>query len=322
MNNIVLKHTPSKEQNLINSHPLPLSLDLNKYGEFINNEFIYNGEKKEGTHYISKDNTIIFVHKTQEVGCRKLTVFENNVIKFECIDTFDDNEDVFSRKIGTNLTLFISKSKNKVLYSENIIQCKSIKKEKIDKEKDDAISSFDIETYLDSNKVFRPYACAFARYDNLVKTYYLTDFNDQRDMFKNCISDMLFFNLGTVYVHNLSKFDSFFLHDILKNDDEIYGDYSINNDRKILSIKVKFKDKKSKDCFVFRDSLLLIPEELRKLTKKFEAANEKLYFPHRFVKENNLKYIGIKPDFGYYDYDEDDNDKFKLDNYNKIKYDN
>lgn len=308
---------------------IPLTLDLNKYGQIINNEFIYNDVKQLGTHYLYKPGIIIFVHDSDIIGKRKLTIFKNNVIKFRCIDTFNEDNDIFTREmIGgiDGFKLFINNSTNKILYSEVPIQCKSIKKGKIDLVKDEKISAMDIETYLDSNKIFTPYACAFARYDNSVKNYYLNDFKDQRDMFKNCIIDMLSdeLGLGTVYIHNLSKFDLYFLNDVLKNDKDISSNYKMNKNGKILSINVSFKNKKQAGRFILRDSLLLMPSDLRNLTKKFGAINEKLYFPHRFVQKDNLNYIGIKPDLEYYDYDEDDKDEFiKLkDYYNNIKSNN
>jgi len=321
---VVRKHTPLKDINLDSFSSIPLSIDLSKYGKVINNEFIHNNKKIPGMHYLYRDDVIIFVHKNNKSGTRKLTVFKNNVIEFECVDVFDEKKDVFTRSVRNSFTQFISNSKKKVLYTESVIQSKPILKGKIDSVKDNKISCFDIETYLDSNNVFTPYACAFARYDDVVKTYYLTDFNDQRDMLKNCILDMLRSDLGTVYVHNLSKFDSYFMHDILKKDEDILSNYKMNKDGRILSINVKFKNKKEKGAFIFRDSLLLLPSELRILTKKFETDNEKLYFPHRFVKKDILNYTGVKPDFEYYDYDKDDKDEYlKLQEYyNKIKSDN
>jgi len=320
---IVREHIPLKsfDISLEEFDLIPPSINLEQYGKIINNEFIYNGVKQSGTHYLYKKNTgvIIFVHDSNVKNQRKLTVFKNTVMKFSCIDTFDENNDIFTREIiGANegFKQFINNSTNKILYSETPVKCKSIKKGKIDPVKDDKISAFDIETYLDSNKVFIPYACAFARYDNNIQTYYLTDFKDQKTMFKTCILDMISsdLELGTVYVHNLSKFDSYFLNDVLKNDGEILSSYTINKDGKILSINVRFKDKNKKGSFIFRDSLLLLPSELRILTKKFGTINKKLYFPHRFVVEDNLNYIGVKPDFKYYDYDEEDQKE-----YNEIK---
>ena len=147
----------------------------------------------------------------------------------------------------------------------------------------------------------------------ITKLYYITNFKNPRDMLKQCILDMLNSNLGTVYVHNLSKFDVLFINNILKEDGDITSDYKLNRDGKILSISVKFKDKKLKGRFIFRDSLLLIQGSLKDITKDFNAEHGKLSFPHKFVKADNLNYVGDKPDFNFYtDIDELDYESIPL----------
>lgn len=89
-----------------NDDSMPLSTDLNKYGEIINNEYVVNGEKIPGIHYHYKDNIIIFVHESDKVNERRLTVFKNNAKYIECVDIFNENTDVFIRKIN-DFTLYI-----------------------------------------------------------------------------------------------------------------------------------------------------------------------------------------------------------------------
>ena len=55
--------------------------------------------------------------------------------------------------------------------------------------------------------MFVPYACGFVTPKKECKLYYLTDYNNPTDMLKQCIIDMTKYDLGCVYVHNLSRFD-------------------------------------------------------------------------------------------------------------------
>lgn len=163
--------------------------------------------------------------------------------------------------------------------------------------------------------MFVPYACGYVDPNKKVRLYYLTDFKDQYDMFKNCIIDMLNSDLGTVYVHNLSRFDIFFLNNILKEDEDLISDFKLNKDGKIIKITVKSKDKKNKGKFVFKDSILLIQGSLRDLTQSFNTTNVKSYFPYKFPNKENLNYIGDKPAFEYFtDIKQDEYDKIPNNN--------
>lgn len=117
--------------------------------------------------------------------------------------------------------------------------------------------------------------------------------------------------LGTVYVHNLSRFDTFFIDPILVNDSDIIGKYLYNKHGKVLSIKVSFKDKTKKGCFIFRDSILMTQGSLKSLGEHFKTSNVKMNFPHKFVTRDRLNYIGIKPDISYYE-------EISLEEYNSI----
>lgn len=113
--------------------------------------------------------------------------------------------------------------------------------------------------------------------------------------------DMLNSSLGSVYVHNLSRFDIFFMNSILKGDEDISGDYKLNNHGKIMKITVKFKDKKKKGKFVFKDSILLLLQgSLRNITSSFKTDTPKSYFPYKFPNECNINYIGDKPSYDYF----------------------
>lgn len=296
--NVVKDHIPLKMLEF-NDSTLPLTTDLNQYGSTVNNEYVVNGCKMDGTHFLYNDN-LLFVHKSDKIGVRKITVFKNNVKYLECVDNFDEKSNVFRRDFMNDFSLFIDKEKNKVLHSESVVKCKPLPKGKIELIKDNMISTFDIECYLDKNGLFHPFACGFSSPDNKVKSYYLSDYKNQKDLIKNCLIDMLNSSLGSVYVHNLSRFDIFFMNSILKGDEDISGDYKLNNHGKIMKITVKFKDKKKKGKFVFKDSILLLQGSLRNITSSFKTDTAKSYFPYKFPNECNINYIGDKPSYDYF----------------------
>lgn len=78
------------------------------------------------------------------------------------------------------------------------------------------IVTLDIECYLGDHNQFIAYACGFTG-NKQIKLYYLTDYKNNYDMLYHCIYDVLkIYNNYTVYVHNFSHFDSYFILDMLK----------------------------------------------------------------------------------------------------------
>jgi hypothetical protein len=65
------------------------------------------------------------------------------------------------------------------------------------------------------------------------------------------------------------------------------------------------------------DSLNLLKTSLKNLLISFNCETSKGEFPHLFVEENNLNYIGNKPDIKYYSLS-----NISLDEYNKINSSN
>src|SRR6266851_3785038 len=97
-----------------------------------------------------------------------------------------------------------------------------------------------------------------------------------------------------VYIHNLANFDGIFLLKILTE----LGDIKpIIHHKDLISIGFKFNGY----TITFRDSLQMLIVSLWKLGKSFNVLTQKSIFPHSFVNENNLDYIGPVPDFKYFD---------------------
>jgi hypothetical protein len=107
------------------------------------------------------------------------------------------------------------------------------------------IITFDIEAFLhpiskedfqslkiNKNKVdktlemFIPFACGFYDGEKSYK-YYLSDFDNYKDMLKACIFEMANpkYKDFTIYVHNGAGFDFYFLLDVIKgfNNEELIG---------------------------------------------------------------------------------------------------
>lgn len=93
----------------------------------------------------------------------------------------------------------------------SIIPSKTIPIEKRDFIRDDKYLTFDIECFLGLDNKFNPYSCAwYSKYQ--YKEYYVDENNSWDKILKLCIEDLFeLYPNYTVYVHNLSNFESIFI---------------------------------------------------------------------------------------------------------------
>jgi hypothetical protein len=114
-------------------------------------------------------------------------------------------------------------------------------------------------------------------------------------MIKSAIKDLMVkkYDNYKVYIHNLAGFDGIFLLKILAELGEIKP---IIHNEKIISIGFKFNGYN----ITFKDSQQMLIFSLRNLAKAFGVNTQKGYLPYDFVNENNLDYIGITPDYKYF----------------------
>nr|YP_010833251.1 hypothetical protein QLP03_mgp070 [Agaricus bitorquis]WFG53998.1 hypothetical protein [Agaricus bitorquis] len=117
----------------------------------------------------------------------------------------------------------------------------------------------------------------------------------------------------TLYAHNLGRFDSIFiLKSLVKLGYDIKAKWKEND---ILSIKITDKDRKIN--VKLKDSIKMVPTSLDKMLKTFNCNVTKGIFPHKFVNEHTLKYVGPKPEIIYY-FDEYQITDSKLNGYNNL----
>nr|YP_009690329.1 DNA polymerase family B [Fomitiporia mediterranea]QEG57109.1 DNA polymerase family B [Fomitiporia mediterranea] len=70
-------------------------------------------------------------------------------------------------------------------------------------------------------------------------------------------------------------------------------------DGKFINLEVEYGLATRYKLF-FKDSLLLLPYSLAKLSKTFNSKHIKDMFPHDFVNKDNLNYVGIVPDIKFF----------------------
>jgi uncharacterized protein YvpB len=189
---------------------------------------------------------------------------------------FENNKEIlFSREINTKFISKTNKSNNLV---NNFI-------------------SLDIETYIEDN-ILTPYCISI--YDGNNKTSFcIWEFKNVEEMIMKAIESIMLrkYDRYNVYVHNLAKFDIFFL---LKYLNKLGTVNPIIHNNRIIYVKFNF-GKDNQYQIQFKDSFLILLSSLNKLSKSFAIKNPKTIFPYLFPKKDNLDYIGKVPDFKYFD---------------------
>jgi hypothetical protein len=285
------------EQIHITNKLYPNSINLNDYGILITKYYEYNNEKYSLYQYTSNIQILVKDIINNDIINRKCIVLKNKNKILTYFDIIDSKLNTFLRDIGNNKLTF--KLNGELLNKESVINNKFIKKDKKELIHDTKILTFDIECYLNKNNKFIPYASGFT--DGIKsKLYYLTDNKDSNEMLYNSIYDMLLnYNNYTVYVHNFSNFDYYFILNTLNNVSTIKSD-PFYKDNKLYSLKLSYKINNKDHSIIIKDSYLLLPNSLRKLGIDYKVNILKGYFPYSYINENNLNYIGNIPDYIYY----------------------
>lgn len=125
-------------------------------------------------------------------------------------------------------------------------------------------------------------------------SYYISDYDNSDEMITKAIKSIMIrkYSGFRVYLHNFSNFDGIFILRILSN---ISTDIKpIIRDNKVIDLKVKF----GKYTIFFRDSYLLLPTSLFRLSLNF-GVESKSIFPYKFVNDTEIEneYKGPVPSF-------------------------
>lgn len=212
------------------------------------------------------------------------------------VDKFTDQYkldalNTYTRKIGNisnDFNLGVDKTTRKILKFDPIPN--SYPKEYYDTI-NNKFGSFDIETYEESNGVFKPYALGFSFYSGKHEVFYLDETNLNSDLlFDRCFEAMLTskYKNHIFYLHNLAKFDIVYILKylnpyLLEGKASKYKVELLNKDDNIISMKITSKTGSIK----LVDSYKILTDSLANLNNcKFY-----LFFPFYGGRTRNLYYF-------------------------------
>ena len=177
---------------------------------------------------------------------------------------------------------------------------KFMKQNKVHKKLTNRFITLDIETRTINGELI-PYCLCY--YDGVKeKSFYLSDYKDSTTMLTEAIVSLLrrSYNGYKVYVHNLSGFDGNFLFKILTNIKD-FNLKPVMKDGKMINLSLRLNSSGSSYHVDFRDSLLMLPLSLKKLSRAFNLGDEgKGIFPYDFVTSAPLDYTGEVPNIKYF----------------------
>lgn len=267
---------------------LPIG-DYKKWGSLVSanealNLKVYYDIITEMFYYVFDNNNTIRV----ECRTHDLSKIVKNGLVLEFSDTKVNNS-LFLREYASYKIYHDNKN---ILLTTVDLKTKFIKPLKVTKQNKFKIITMDIETYI-KDKIMIPY-CVSIHTEGLTKTFYKD--SEDADVITLALEYLVNpkFNNHFVYMHNLSKFDiNFMLGKISNIMDKIEPTIKDGN---FINLAVSKNGVKLN----FRDSMLILPASLKNLALSFLNKQEKMIFPHDFVNDSNLKYIGATPDIKYF----------------------
>jgi hypothetical protein len=307
------KNEKLSEKETINSNVNFQKYENNKlvisYNPLDYGKLILKNEFEDYTQFIlqTRENLLVKINKFEVYNEVELVLRGESILKFR-------DELISENK-------FIRILDNKIFYFENnreILFTKEIKSKFISKTKNvktltNNFITIDIETII-NNGLLTPYLIAFFDGKNL-SSFYLSDFESVEQMMLTCLKSLLIrkYDGFKIYAHNLAKFDIIFLFKYLL---KLATIKPIIHSGKIISVTVNYGENGGYQI-EFKDSLLLLLSSLDSLSKSFKVEDKKSIFPHLFVNENNLDYIGNVPAFNnFMEVKEDQYNDYKS-NFNK-----
>ena len=264
-----------------------LGSNILKIKEISSNTLLNNKHRYIHINFLNKHNRIIEIYSSSNILLNKVTDKIINPFGNEFIRQVEDK--IYHIKDNTIFFVF----ENLYLDYKNITKARLAKKFIMN------MLTLDIETYKNKDKTMSVYCISIYDGKNCF-SYYLTDYNSINDLMQTLLNKLFSreYAQKTIYIHNSSNFDLIFLLKYIVNRKGILLEPLIK-DGKFINLKVKYGP--NFNYYVnFKDSYLILPDSLENLTKNFKVENLKSTFPHDFVKETNLNYIGKVPSFYYF----------------------
>lgn len=257
------------------------SIKLKKFGRFeLPSDMEYSSwgnllSKTESISIISNNKYLYFIYKD------KIEVIKNNKIILTFIDQLSSNNKYDFIRIIDNQKYYIKDNKIILIIKEIPTKYLSKLKNKKFNLKINKIITFDIETLL-INNVQVPYL--YSMFDGQKSYSWFTDSPEQ--LFKQLLTKK--YKNYLVYAHNLSKFDLVFIFKYLSTlKNKGFKIKLLIRDQNIISISIINRNKNI--SITIRDSYLILPASLSKLSQQFKVIQQKLIEPV-FIGEGNSNY--------------------------------
>ena len=296
INSKIVKAKRKSEINKIYSfkysgYKLPNTMDFTEWGYFeilnnYNNAIVYK-YKSSSMYYIQIFDSYTIVEL--KVGSKVILTYKDIMSEPGNLSTFTRiiNKQTYYFKDGI---LILKKIKKSLPFLTNLKKSNILS---------DKFMTMDIETRVINDKMI-PYCISLYDGENL-KSFYYTSYYNEKFMVQAAVEWLLRrkYHQQRIYLHNFSKFDVTFLLNTLST----YGNKlkPVIRDGRFLNLKLTFDNRYTLN---FRDSLLLLPSSLDKLTKSFNVTKKGI-FPYNFVNKEgiNLDYIGDVPEYSYFNSD-------------------
>ena len=283
------------------------NLPNNRQFESWGDEIFINSDN---TLIVNKDNHSFFIKELDNEYNISLSYNGKEILNFnDKYDSNSQNYNTFVRTIGNSVLYYKNgkcefiKQSLKSTYLKGKITDISIKNNFI---------TMDLETRKINNVM---HVITASIYDGSnIKSFYLTDFNNSDELIREAVLYLLQrkYNGYRVYIHNFSRFDVAFMLRIMANMENCIVKRCIKRDSKVIDIKLNYNlTGKRKYSIYFRDSLLILPSNLKKLGDNFAVEIKKSIYPYKFVNnpEISLDYVGKIPSFDNFKINKNENDK-------------
>jgi hypothetical protein len=294
---------------------------LQNFKSFISTRFLFHFRKRTKNSITIKSDKYSSEIKVYIFPDKQIYHFiiDGKVI-LKITDYFGNDHNDFIRVIKKQ-KLYINNGE--IVFKTLSKKCGFINKIEKDENLSNNFLTLDIETRI-INNVHIPFCISF--YDGTKAwSFFLSEYSSSNDMMNNALASIMKrkYDGWKVYCHNGSGFDYVFLMSYITGLGEVDP---IIKDSKFINIKLKWIKENTEYSINFRDSLLMLPSSLRKLSKAFNVES-KGYFPFRFVNNFtvDLDYVGNTPDLSYFtDITKDEYDSIITETWNlkqeSIKY--